>query len=549
MKKDKKNIKVIIYSVPVLLIMMAMIVTPCFGTSPKKVAVIPFQMNSKDDLSFLQNGLFSMLSTRLTDPGKVVVLDRETIDTALAEAAKHAPAKGGLNVSRARILGANLGVDYVLFGSMTQFGSSFSIDGSMVDVTGEKPVISFAEQSNSLGDAIPFVNAFARDINQQVFNRGAGKKARVQPDTPEQPKAFQETEPGEDYSQNGSPFIKAKGAGSKKFRKRFRISDKLNCIAADDVDNDGRVEVITAIDHEIKILEHKGNRLVLKKKIEFSPSIRIIALDTADINQNGVPEIFVTALSIHRKNINSIIVEYNKGAKGYKTISKDMPYYFRVIKENNHDKVLFAQKKGGSPFKGKIYKMQWVNSRYRLDKKIKMPRSASVLALARGAIGDNHALKYVLINESGRLNIVDDTGHTEWKSREKTGGSKHYFILPDSELGGNNENRIYLQPRVMVYDNKNDGKNEVLVIHNIELSSVLGRYKKFVKGTIEMHAWNGIALFPVSKTRTVQGWISDFAIADTDNDGITELLVSVVESEKSSVITGRLRSYIISYDL
>ncbi|MCP3853069.1 MAG: hypothetical protein GY694_22995, partial [Gammaproteobacteria bacterium] len=53
----------------------------------------------------------------------------------------------------------------------------------------------------------------------------------------------------------------------------------------------------------------------------------------------------------------------------------------------------------------------------------------------------------------------------------------------------------------------------------------------------------------ISKTRTVQGWISDFAIADSDKDGTDELIVSVVESEKTSAMTGLNRSYIISYDL
>mgnify|MGYP001765024702 CR=1 FL=1 len=52
----------------------------------KTVAVCPFEMNSSQDLGFLQNGLFSMLSSRLSDAGKVDVLDRETVDKALAKA-------------------------------------------------------------------------------------------------------------------------------------------------------------------------------------------------------------------------------------------------------------------------------------------------------------------------------------------------------------------------------------------------------------------------------------------------------------------------------
>ena len=348
--------------------------------------------------------------------------------------------------------------------------------------------------------------------------------------------------------ENRSPFINTKTPGSKEFRKRFKIADILNCIATGDLDNDGQIEVVTATDHEIKILQPKGDLLIEKKKIEYSSSLRIVAIDIADINGNDLPEIFVTALSIHREDINSFVVEYD-GSKGYQTIAKNEPYYYRVIETKDQDKVLYAQKKGRSPFNGKIYEMQWENNQYTINEKIKMPRNVSVLSLAKGTIGDKDLSEYMMISESGYLSIVNDAGNIEWEARETRGGSKHYFLLPDSDIGGSNENRVYLQPRLKIYDNKNDGKNELFVIHNIEVGSILKTYKKFVKATIEINTWNGIALYPISKTRTVQGWISDFTIADTDNDGADELLVSVVESEKSTIISGSNRSYIISYDL
>jgi len=47
------------------------VICPAAGAAPKTVAVLPFAMNSPRDLTFLQNGLFSMLSSRLSDPGKV----------------------------------------------------------------------------------------------------------------------------------------------------------------------------------------------------------------------------------------------------------------------------------------------------------------------------------------------------------------------------------------------------------------------------------------------------------------------------------------------
>jgi len=96
-----------------------------------------------------------------------------------------------------------------------------------------------------------------------------------------------------------------------------------------------------------------------------------------------------------------------------------------------------------------------------------------------------------------------------------------------------------------------DGKREVFVVRNEELGGgVLGRYKQFTKGDLEILTWNGIALAPVSTTRSVQGWISDFAIADIDGDDVDELIVSVVgPKNRLSILSKDQSSSIISYKL
>ena len=107
-----------------------------------------------------------MLSSRLADPGKVQVLSRAEIDAALAGAA------GPQDEAAARSLGQKLATEYVLFGSLTKFGDSFSIDAKMVDVTGAKPPVTVFGQSPDAGGIIPSIDTFAADINARVFGRG-----------------------------------------------------------------------------------------------------------------------------------------------------------------------------------------------------------------------------------------------------------------------------------------------------------------------------------------------------------------------------------------
>ena len=47
------------------------------------VAIVPFKVNAEKDMSFLRDGVYDMLSTRLTKEGEVEVLNRQTVEKAL----------------------------------------------------------------------------------------------------------------------------------------------------------------------------------------------------------------------------------------------------------------------------------------------------------------------------------------------------------------------------------------------------------------------------------------------------------------------------------
>jgi len=542
----KIGISKIGWIVVVLSLFMIVAITPGLCSQPKKVAVVPFSVNSPQDLGFLQNGLFNMLFSRLSDPGKVVVMDRETIDKVITDARESIGIKGLLNESNARIIGANMGVDYILFGSLTHFGESVSLDASMVDMTGEKQTLTFFEQSKNMGDVIPMVNTFAGNINLKVFNRSIANEMYAGPKKT-QSQGGSQYSGGQEGSNTGG-FINLQQTTQKGFQTHLKFKGQINAMAAGDLKNEGNIQVVTATDSEILIHKLKGTRLLVEKKLEFASTHRIISLDIADINKNGYPEIFVTSLNILREGLKSFVLEYN-GSK-YITLTDDESYYLRVIDGPDEDKILLGQKSAVNPYKGKIYHMKANSSRYVRDKRIRMPRSVSVLSLAKGAITAKDSSEYVLINEHGRLRVVTDGGKIDWEGNKKFGGTTHYFLLPRDDTDSTFQERIYFNPRILFYDVRGDGKKEIFVVRNEEFGGgALGRYKRFTKGSLEILSWNGIALNPVAKTRTVQGWISDFAIDDLDGDGKEELIVSVVGKPKLLMGAKGQVSNIISYQL
>ena len=545
MLKSHKMIKAVWIGV-ILSFFMIVAITPGLCSQPKKVALIPFSVNSPQDLGFLQNGLFNMLFSRLSDPGKVEILDRETIDKAMTDARKTLGIKGLLNESNARIIGADMGVDYILFGSLTHFGESVSLDASMVDMSGEKQTLTFFEQSNNMGDVIPMVNTFAGQINLKVFNRSIANEMYARPKGT-QPHGGSQYSGGQEGSNTGG-FINLQETSQKGFQTHLKFQGQINAFVTGDLKNDGNIQVVTATDSEVVIHKLKGTRLLVEKKLEFSSTHRIISLDFADINKNGFPEIFVTSLNIQREGLKSFVLEYD--GTNYKTLIDNESYYFRVIDGPDKEKILLGQKSLVHPYKGKIYVMKAQGSRYVREKRIRMPKSASVLSLARGNVTAKDVSEYVLINEHGRLTVVTDTGKVDWEGNKKFGGTAHYFLLPLNDTDSTYQERSYFNPRILFYDVGDDGKKDVFVVRNEEFGGgALGRYKRFTKGSLEILSWNGIALAPVAKTRTVQGWISDFSIVDMDGDGKDELIVSVVGKPKILLGAKGQTSNIISYQL
>ncbi|MCG8683767.1 MAG: VCBS repeat-containing protein, partial [Desulfobacterales bacterium] len=414
-----------------------------------------------------------------------------------------------------------------------------------VDVTGKKETLAFFEQSNSMGDVIPLVNSFAGDINMKMFNRNIDNKLYVQ----------QQQEP---QAPGGLQFAGGAGMygggmmamqGSQGFTTHLKVKDIIRGMVTGDLNNDGKTQVVTAADNKLMFYRVEGTMLVLEETLEYESYIRIIALDLADINGNGYPELFVSALTVHLDTIESFVVEYN--GTTYTTLVEDESYYYRVVTTNEGNQVLLAQDKGKDPFDGRIHVMSPQGDAYTEEKRIRMPRGTSVLSLAKGPVRGENSEEYLTINRHNRLVAVNDAGGMEWESTNKYGKSNNFWLMPKSAAGGEGErDRMYMNPRVKFHALGEDETAKAFVVRNFEVGGgAFGRIKRFKEGYIEIMAWNGIAMAPVFQTMPVQGWISDFDVADIDGDGNYELIVSVVSRSKITILSSDKGSNIISYKL
>ena len=218
------------------------------------MAIVPFKVNAEKDMSFLRDGVYDMLSTRLTKEGEVEVLNRQTVEKAL-------PATPGpLTEAAGRELGRKLAADYVLFGSLTVLGNGISLDAKVVDVAGAKPTMSFFEQSEDAGGIISRINAMAADVNEKMFGQttaaappapapaaAAAAQPQAGPPAPADPYAHPEKMLKQGTVMGGegrSPFVSEDSGReiSPQFWKGASFKHAFNGIALGDVDGDGKIE-------------------------------------------------------------------------------------------------------------------------------------------------------------------------------------------------------------------------------------------------------------------------------------------------------------------
>ncbi len=550
MKQTKIN--KIFYIVLVLAITFS--VECCFGAKSERVAIIPFTMNSSQDLSFLQNGIFDMLSSRLTDEDKVSVLTRDEIDNVLEKASQSVSAQGKLDRTKARIIGANLGVEYVLFGSLTIIGDNVSLDAQMVDVAGDKPDVTFSKQAEKLGGVIPLVNIFANDVNKQIFNRDVGqeREQRRQQYAREQGGGQYPADRG-GYYDDGMQGQQGEGyyaSPLSRFRSLMSVKGSINGISIGDVNGDKKNEVVVVHGNIVEIFAYNSDGgLTPVNQLKYSSLLDIISLDVADINNNGIAEIFVTRNKPDEQRIESHVVEFD--GKQYKKGKKTYPWYFKVVRNPGEKGTLYAQKnlsKKGPYASKDVFKVNWIDKRYVRGERLRVPKGFSILSMQVDYTSENSIAKYIFTDDRGRLNIFDESGTTQWLSEGDYGGSMLFYALPKLASDGGAIKGVYFQPKNILFDIDKDGQNDLIAISNTESSDYLfDYYRSFKKGSLELLELNEMGAMAKNAPKKIPGQITSIEVGDFDNDSKMELLVGFVK-KKSGMSMSKTQSLLILYE-
>lgn len=542
------------------------------------VTVLPFTLHSSENIEYIRQGIADMLASRLSASDRIDVTSKDVVADLLKQADKK-----DLTPADVDRIGKQANADYVVWGSITKIGSSISIDGKLMNLAGSKSDVGLFTQSEKLDDVIPKINEFAQRIVSHITGDAAqitapAVAAQPAPTSAPVPTAAPLPAPGPSRESQLITGLKTGGkkatftsminpdfidAADPMSRKGFWMSQKIRAefkgMSIGDVNSDGKNEIVLIDGHNVYIYEKTSENLKLITKISGKKYHNYVAVDVADINKNGIPEILVTVLN--ERTLVSFVLEYTQGE--YKTIASDIRYFLRVIDTPSGIPLLLGQPYGMDKiFETQIYEIVYREGAYVSADKMKIPLGLSVYGLTMDTLGSGgdkiialDELDYMCIiaPTSKRLSRILSFGFSPeeliWRSDEVYGGSNNYiwgFDRQKSSEAAPGET-AFANLRILTHDTNKDGKNEIIIVKNLSsVGRVLKNVKLFSSSEVYNLQWDGLGMAENWRTKKINGYVADYAIRDVDGDGKPELVLALVTSVGASISE---RSAIVIYQL
>ncbi|MDQ1278680.1 MAG: hypothetical protein QG555_1723 [Thermodesulfobacteriota bacterium] len=557
----------------IALIFMLLISVPLWAKDKKSVAVLPFALNSADNIDYVQQGIVDMLSSRIASIDKIEVISKDKV----LDAMKTVRVKE-MTLADIYALGKKMNVDYVVSGSITKIGNSVSIDAKLVDIIAYKPAVSISTQSQGMDDVIVKIGDFAQRIDQHILGTAAAATPAVAAPTattsptlpqlssaePSQPQKGREEliiagmRTGKKATFTGSINPDFLSGGQPRGKKSFWMSQKYPTnykgLDVGDVNGDGLNEIVVIDENNIYIYQRKGTDALLLHKLSYGKYNNFVGVDVVDLNNNGIKEIIISNVVTKRgqysvsNTVDSFVLEWKDGK--FAKIADNLPWLFRVIDGKPGGIRVLGQKIGvGRPFDSLINEMVWSGGKYQEGKQLKIPRGISIYGLTLDNLGDGPE-KIISFSDYDYLCIYQETdkplyavqsmlGSKEfiYKSDDVFGGTNSYIESYGEDLPGNDIGfyNTYLNSRIIAYDINKTGKRDLIVLKTLTTSRILKNVKIFTASEFYNLGWDSMGLSENWRTRKMGGYVADYQIKDIDNDGQDEIVMALVTSSGSMV--------------
>lgn len=258
-----------------------------------------------------------------------------------------------------------------------------------------------------------------------------------------------------------------------------------------------------------------GSSLKQLAKVDLPKSFKVLGIDSADLDNDGIPEIYLTA--VDRGTLASLVYIPKNGK--LEKIAESLPYYFRGIRAGSSSPRIFVQEMGMSAdFYGDILELVKNGVKFSTKSPLRLPEPANIYNFSRFS-ADKAGNLFAVINSEGYLLVKAEKGEEIWQSIEHFGGSETWFKreAPDQQRSnlGDDSRWVFLQQRILAVA---DGS---LLIPRNEGTFIVGNMRSYNKHSLHLLKWSGSAFREQFNSGQRPGYLADYAFDPATNELIT----------------------------
>lgn len=411
------------------------------------------------------------------------------------------------------------GAEITVSGSYLLSGSVFSLDAAATNNSGTVITRAFT-QGKSSDELIPAIGSLAKSLSDGINKNLAAVVPPALPVAAETPALLTE-------------IIKAPHKAPITGQSVYKMDGALNSLAVGRTLPGGERELFVTGPHTLRYYR-QGTELKLQAEIPYKVYEKVLAVDSADLDNDTIPEIYVTVMNGEVLASQVWAVD----GTGIKLIAGPLPYYFRAVTGADGTKKMYAQLVSDKvDFYGDVAELVKAGEKYVLKNPLKLPTQGYIYNFntLAGFKGESNT---VITDRSGYLKVFTPAGDDIWKSSDEYGGSETFFQRSDL-TSSSNYRQVFLDKRMIVKAN-----GELLVPKNSE-SWFMKNKHSYSKSSLYCFAWDGANLEEKWHTKQSDYYLADFAYDDSSRE---LLMLEVVAKEEGLFDKGASRLVIRKVD-
>jgi hypothetical protein len=297
-----------------------------------------------------------------------------------------------------------------------------------------------------------------------------------------------------------------------------------------DFDLDGQNEIAVLFKQKLEIERISGGN---REHIISLPLPRIdkaLTISSADLDGDGKPELFISAVTGWK--VTSMVVAERNGS--YQVVQENLNWFLRAMQLPEGGKVVLGQRLGNdlNLYDTDVIRLAWTGKEYGSAGIYPRPWQTSIFSLQAFA-DEQGELQFAEISINDRIRVFTPDARERWESSTLYGGAVNFFQIPDHTGGADFATKdIYLRPRTAL---NGDGLLLAPLNEGLRFSTLNAL------GPCQVVAlkWDGTTMVEQWHTKSQDGTLADFVLADIDNDGAQEMTLLILFNREGMLNPGK----------